>query len=248
MPFIDINCDLGEGMFSDSEIVPYISSASIACGGHFGTAETISNAIAICTKHQVATGAHPSYPDTENFGRKTISIPSGQLMGELKMQIDLFKKICIQAGISMHHIKLHGALYSDMANDEKLIFPFLELIRNHYPHTLVYGLAGSMFTTILKENGIKVAEEAFADRAYKPDGTLVPRSETGSVLTGKQEITEQVLGLILEKQINTLNKTCVRLMADTVCIHSDTPDAAGIAKTVHAALQGNDIIIKALPL
>jgi 5-oxoprolinase (ATP-hydrolysing) subunit A len=245
MAVIDLNCDMGEGQAVEAQLVPYITSASIACGGHCGDAASIEQSIRRCQQHGVAVGAHPSYPDTANFGRKSMTLPIPDLLASLAAQINLFKTICDHQGVAMYHIKPHGALYNDMANDAALSTAFAQWMQLHYPQTVVYMLSGSLCCTILQQHGITVAQEVFADRTYTDAGTLTPRSQPNALHTAQADTVAQVLALVQDQRVCSTNGLWLPIKADTVCLHSDTPHALPMATSIHQALMERNIILKA---
>jgi 5-oxoprolinase (ATP-hydrolysing) subunit A len=246
MVLIDLNCDMGEGQSVEAQLVPYITSASIACGGHCGDAASIEQAIRLCQQHGVAVGAHPSYPDTANFGRKSMAMPIPDLLASLAAQINLFKTIGEAQGVPMHHIKPHGALYNDMANDAALSRAFAQWLQQHYPQTVVYMLSGSLCCAILQQHVITVAQEVFADRTYTDAGTLTPRSQPNALHTHQADAVAQVLTLVQQQRVCSTNGLWLPLKADTVCLHSDTPHALPMAASIHQALIERGIILKPL--
>jgi 5-oxoprolinase (ATP-hydrolysing) subunit A len=245
MAVIDLNCDMGEGQSVEAQLVSYITSASIACGGHCGDAASIEQAIRLCQQHGVAVGAHPAYPDTANFGRKSMAMPIDDLLESLSQQIHLFTTMATAQGLPMHHIKPHGALYNDMANDAALSTAFAQWMQLHYPQTVVYMLSGSLCCTILQQHGITVAQEVFADRTYTDAGTLTPRSQPNALHTAQADTVAQVLALVQDQRVCSTNGLWLPIKADTVCLHSDTPHALPMATSIHQALMERNIILKA---
>jgi len=225
-----LNADVGEGMRNDTELMPYLTYANIACGGHFGTNETILKTIQLAGINSVKVGAHPSYPDPERFGRKSLEISREALEESLKKQIDLFLEQCELAAVKMNHIKLHGALYNDVFNSKELTLWFLGFIKNNYPNTIVFVPIASV-PLIPEESQKIVMIEAFADRNYNADLSLVSRSNSKAILGSIKKVITHVSSII-NNQIITIGgekKTC---SADTLCIHGDHPLAIEIAKKV----------------
>lgn len=245
MAITDLNCDMGEGQAAEAQIVPYMTSASIACGGHYGSAASIEQTIRLCQQYGVAVGAHPAYPDRINFGRESMDLPINELLAALSTQIDLFKTVCAAQGLSMHHIKPHGALYNDMANDAALGTAFAQWLQQTHPQTIVYMLSGSRCCSILQQHGIAVAQEVFADRTYTDAGTLTPRSERNAVHTQQVEVITQTLDLVQQQMVCSTNGQWIRVKADTVCLHSDTPHAATMAANMRKALIARGVTLKA---
>jgi len=223
-----LNADVGEGMRNDKELMPYLTYANIACGGHFGTDETIFNTLQLAKKNDVKVGAHPSYPDPENFGRKSLQISREELAKTLKKQIDQFIEQCELIPIKMNHIKLHGALYNDVFGSKEFTLWFISFIKENYPKTLVFipVFAESFITEVEKRI---VLIEAFADRNYNNDLTLVSRSNSKAILGSIKKIKEHVL-FISKGEIKTIEEEKKQCEADTLCVHGDHPLALKIAK------------------
>src|SRR5262245_8034460 len=180
MKTIDINCDLGEGMENDEAIMPYISSANIACGYHAGDEKMMKQTIELCKKYNVAVGAHPSYPDRENFGRTDMLLPPTEVYEIVIKQINVLEKIALANGASLHHVKPHGALYNMAARDRSLASLIALAILDTNSKYILYGLSGSYLVKEGKNHGLKIANEVFADRTYKDDGSLTSRNKPGA--------------------------------------------------------------------
>jgi len=243
--YIDINCDMGEGYPNDEEIMPFISSANIACGGHTGDENTIRKTIQLCIKHNVAAGAHPSFPDKENFGRINISINDEELLKSIQEQVLLFNQVVKECGITMHHIKLHGALYNYAANNRELAEKILETFKMFKTDVCLYGLSGSVYNHLARDKGFHVIDEVFADRTYQLDGSLTPRSSIGALIENDQQVLSQVLRFINEEKAVTLTGEEIPVKSGTVCIHGDGPRAAAFASMIHRELTMRNIRIKA---
>ncbi len=241
---IDINCDMGEGMQNDALLMPYISSANIACGYHAGDEATIKRTIELALENNVAIGAHPSYHDRENFGRLTQPIALVELAELISDQIFLFEKITNQMGCKIHHIKLHGALYNDCAKDvlsSKIVAQTIQAID---PSMMLYGLSGSHAIKEAKAIGLRSVQEVFADRTYQANGQLTPRYLDHALITDPNESAQQVLSMVLDQEIKTHDGTMIAVNAETVCIHGDHPEAIEIAKHLFTTLQQYKIEIK----
>ena len=226
MKQIDLNADLGESPIAiangtQQQLLQFITSANIACGGHAGDPATMRTTIQQCQKSNVAIGAHPSYPDRTNFGRTQIEISPAHLTASLTAQVESLIEIANELGVPVTHLKPHGALYNAAAQDARLAQIIVDSVR-HHPHLILYGLRGSVMLDVFQKAGFRTAREAFADRAYQPDGTLRPRHLPGAVLTDPHQIAANILALTHQ--------------ADTICIHSDTKNAPEIAQAVRAAL------------
>jgi len=243
MKTIDINCDMGEGMGNEEAIMPYINSCNIACGGHAGDATSMKFTLELAIKHGVNIGAHPSYPDKKNFGRQVMKISSEDLTTTIEDQIRALKIITESCGGKLHHIKPHGALYNEAAKDKHTANAVLNAINNFNTEFILYAPFKSMIANMALDRGIKVMFEAFADRTYDDNLQLVNRSIEGSVLENKEDIYEQVYGIIAQQQIASITGKQLHLEANTICIHGDNPKAAEIAEFLYKKLNSNSIDI-----
>ena len=238
---IDLNCDLGEG-YDDAAIMPYISSCNIACGGHYGNTITIEKAIALANDNGISIGAHPSYPDKENFGRKSMAMPIADLIPILAEQISKVDSLCKAAGTNLHHIKPHGALYNDIAKDRGLAIAVLQFCKEMYPDTIIYGMANSVVIDICKNLDLTVWPEAFADRNYDNHNTLSPRANQAAIIQKPQHIKNKLDQLLNYKLIDIQAKEH-HVQPKTICLHSDTESAVELAEIIHTHLTENDIQI-----
>ena len=225
---IDLNADLGEGVGNEARLMPLLSSCNIACGGHAGNSESIREMLALAKHHGVKAGAHPSYPDREHFGRKTLKLPPGALQKSLEEQIVLFQTVAAELGVDFHHIKAHGALYNDLSDDPALGASYLKALAPIRKHIRVFGPCGSGFVRLARERGFEVWEEAFADRGYNADGTLVSRRIEGSILTKPEAVWNQLREMILHGRVRTLEGSWIDISPRTYCLHGDTPNALEI--------------------
>lgn len=244
MHTIDLNCDLAEGGNSDEGLMPLISSCNIACGGHYGTAETVKTAVQLALQNKVKIGAHPSYPDKPNFGRKTMKIDLVALKESLKEQILLVKKVVEDLGGNLHHIKPHGALYNEIKNDKEKAEVLIELILEVGQELALFVPPKSVVKEIAAKNGIKTFTEGFADRAYKNDLSLVSRTEKDAVLHEKEAVFEQVYTMVKEGKIYSKNGEKIAVNFDTICVHSDTPNSVEILRYLHQEFRKENIKIK----
>ena len=243
---IDINCDMGEGIGNDALIMPFISSANIACGYHAGDEDTMKRTIELCLQNNVAIGAHPSFPDRENFGRTDLLLPTQEVYALIIKQIQLLEKIAGELGTSLHHVKLHGALYNMAARDKSLA-PVVSLAVKDYNKKLVlYGLSGSHLVREGKNIGLKTASEVFADRSYQDNGSLTPRHKPDALIEDTEKAVAQVLQMVNEGTVTGLSGKKIAIVADTVCIHGDGAHAVEFAKAIHQALKENSIEINAI--
>ncbi len=241
---IDLNCDMGEGMDNEADIMPFISSANIACGFHAGDEDTIKRTIELALEHNVAIGAHPSYEDRDNFGRVSQTISLLDLAELIAEQIYLFEKVAQPMGVNMHHIKLHGALYNDCAKDEIKSKIFIQTVQAINPELIVYGLSGSHTIQQAIILGQPYCSEVFADRTYQNNGQLTPRQMANALLTDNEAVCNQVLEMVLNKSVTTIYGDLIKINADTVCLHGDNIHAIELAKAIHTTLKNNNIEIK----
>lgn len=241
---IDLNADLGEGAGSDAAVLPLLTSASIACGAHAGSPEVIHETIRLALTHRVAIGAHPSYPDREGFGRRPMRLSPQQLTDTVAEQIDAVAEAAREAGTRLQHVKPHGALYNQAAGDRSLARAIGEAVRRIDPSLIVVALAGSAMVAVLREMGLKVAQEAFIDRGYTPTGTLVPRGQAGAVITDAVDAARRAVRLTEARAVVAADGRSIRIDADTLCIHGDTPQAAGLVGAVRNALAEAGIAVR----
>lgn len=241
---IDLNCDMGEGMDNEAAIMPFISSANIACGFHAGNEYTIKKTIEIALEHGVAIGAHPGYDDPENFGRLSQPISVLDLAELINEQIYIFEKIASPMGAEIHHVKLHGALYNDCAKDATLSKIFVQTIQSIYPDVYIYGLSESKTIQQAIILGQPYMQEVFADRTYQKDGSLTPRHMQGALIVQIEDACKQALKLVMHKKVHTLQDQIIQLPADTICIHGDGHQAIDMAKAIYTTLKEKGIEIK----
>jgi len=225
---IDINCDMGEGMLNDALLMPFISSANIACGYHAGNEDIIKSTIELALENNVAIGAHPSYNDKENFGRLSQSISLIELAELISDQIFLFEKITNQMGCKIHHVKLHGALYNDCAKDALYSKIVAQTIQAIDPSMMLYGLSGSHSIKEARAIGLRTVQEVFADRTYQANGQLTPRYLDHALIKDPNDSAKQVLSMVLNQALKTVDGTMIAVNAETICIHGDHPGAVEI--------------------
>jgi len=260
-PGIDLNCDMGEGMATDAAIFPYISSANIACGGHAGDADTMRRTVELALQHGVAIGAHPSYPDRAGFGRVDIlgvSLRPEDLTGLLFEQMHRLQSVCREFGVRLRHVKPHGALYNRAAVDVAVSTLIVRAIADLDDSLLLYGLSGSALGSVAETMGMRFVSEVFADRTYRADGTLTPRTEAGALIVDGGLAVEQVLRMVREGVVlaggtgvalaagaGSGNSVPVPIRAETVCLHGDGAHAVEFARLIYAALTERGIRISA---
>ncbi len=247
---IDLNCDLGEYESlkqgdTDAAIMPFISSCNIACGGHAGNTEVMTQTIRLAKTHQVAMGAHPSYPDRENFGRCPMDLPPHELKASIRDQILLLVDRVNQQHMSLNHVKPHGALYNQAAEDLPLATLLVETVAEIDDKLMFYGLAHSAMATAAEQVGVRFVAEAFADRAYTVDKTLVPRNQAGAVLTDQNSMLERVISMVQQQSILAITGENIMIKAETICLHGDHHGSLPTAQRLHQGLQAAGIQIRA---
>ncbi|MEM0940035.1 MAG: 5-oxoprolinase subunit PxpA [Bacteroidota bacterium] len=243
---IDLNADLGEHPNSDLDerIMPYLSSCNIACGGHIGNAESVKYTVELAKQFSIKIGAHPSFPDSINFGRKVMNIHPDKLKSSLKKQIDLVNDSAERSEIPLHHVKPHGALYNLAAYDQETSALICEVIAQINPKLKLYGLAHAIIEKVAGSYGLQFVPEAFADRQYRVDRTLLPRSEKGAVLSNEKNVLDQVEELVFNKRV--FADCWISIDSETICLHSDTKGAINLAAKIRKHLESKGAIIAAV--
>ena len=235
---IDFNSDLGEGAGTEMALMPLITSANIACGGHAGNENTMRATVELAMRNKVAIGAHPGYPDRERFGRVPMDIPARELIEAIRRQIDSLIGVASRMGARVTHVKAHGALYNqgerDAAMARNIIFGIQAATGGH--ELVIFAPPGSAMVQEATGMGMKVAREGFVDRAYEADGTLQSRSIAGSVLTNPADAVRQALSFVKEGGVAAVGGSFLKLEVDTLCVHGDTAGAPEIARAVRDAL------------
>jgi UPF0271 protein len=240
---IDFNCDLGEGGGADGELMPWITSANIACGGHAGDVVTMRETVALAEAHGVAVGAHPGFLDRENFGRREQELTAGALRELVTSQIE-----ALRGCGSVRHVKPHGALYNQAARDPEMAKIVAEAVYEIDPKLILFGLAGSELVRAGRKRGLRVANEVFADRTYQADGSLTPRSRSDAVITDEAAAVAQVVRMLREGWVRSTDGSTVPIEADTVCLHGDGPKAVAMARRLNEALRDSGIKIRRFDL
>jgi UPF0271 protein len=243
---IDINCDLGEGLSNDSELMKFISSANIACGYHAGDDATIRKTIELCMKHDVAIGAHPGFNDKENFGRTEQEISDDELYNLLFEQLEIISAICNEMNTTLHHVKPHGALYTMAAKNQLMSKTIAKAVFDFNPSLVLYGLSGSFLISEAKNVGLKTADEVFADRTYQSDGSLTSRKEKNALITNTNDCLLQVMQMIVENSVTTVEQKIIPIQAETLCIHGDGEHAVDFARVIYSTLNQEGIKIKTI--
>ncbi|NTV10000.1 MAG: 5-oxoprolinase subunit PxpA [Zoogloea sp.] len=237
MTSIDLNADLGEGCGDDAALLALVTSANIACGGHAGDAASMLATVRAAQQHGVAIGAHPAYPDRENFGRLDMDLPPDELQASIESQIRALAVIVEQAGASLSHVKPHGALYNRAARDAAVGAVVIDAVRAVDVRLALVVLAGSPLAAQARAAGLGVIEEAFPDRGYRADGSLVPRSQPGALVEDAEEVLARSLEMVRAGRVRAVGGEWLAIRADTLCLHGDGPHALVFARRLRAGLE-----------
>ncbi len=243
---IDLNSDLGEGAGNDAAIMPFVTSANIACGAHAGDDATMRETIALALRHGVAVGAHPGYRDRENFGRVALELPREQLLDDLRSQVAALRSAATEAGTALAHVKAHGALYNRGEREASVAEIIVESVRP-WPGLRLFVPPGSAMERAARASGTPVAREGFVDRAYEPDGTLRSRRLPGAVLDDPAAAAAQALSLARDGGVRAFDGSFLALEVDTLCLHGDAPAAPRVARAVREALDAAGIAVRPMP-
>jgi len=237
---------MGEGIGNDEAIMPFISSANIACGYHAGNEETMKQTIELAIKNKAAVGAHPSFFDKENFGRIERDLPVDEIYDLVILQLRTIDKIIKKSGQKLHHVKPHGALYNMSAKDPQIAKAIAHAVKDFDDKLILFGLSGSYSVNEANAIDLKTANEVFADRTYQDDGSLTLRSQANALIGDVEKSIQQVLKMIREKSVTSVNGKNVSIIADTICIHGDGKNAVEFARQIFQNLIQNNIDIKAI--
>lgn len=232
---------MGEGVGNDASLMPYISSCSIACGGHVGDENSIKETLRLAKQFGVKVGAHPAYPDSEHFGRKSMQLSNEELEKSLVEQLTLFLKCCEQTNSPVNHIKPHGALYNDLFHDPSKAEVFVAVMKTLFPQATLYCSPGSLIEKEAIRSGIHIKREGFMDRTYNEDGTLRSRLLKGAVLTDLKQVGSQVLSIVKEQVVPVFGGEFIPLSVQTLCLHGDHPQAVELIQSVDRLLKLNGI-------
>lgn len=243
---IDLNCDMGESfgvykMGYDEELIKYVSSANIACGFHAGDPTWMRRTVQLAEQHGVAVGAHPSFPDLRGFGRRNMAVTPQELIDDLVYQIGALQ--AFTKSKRLQHVKPHGAMYNMAVVDAEIAKAVCEAVLEVDPEMVLVVLAGSPWAEIAQRMGLRIAREAYADRAVNADGTLVPRSRPGAVIHHEDEVVERCVKLVTEHKVRAITGEEIEVHADTLCLHSDTPGSAALAAAIRTALEKSGVQI-----
>ncbi len=247
---IDLNCDLGEiegpeGEALDQQMMQYVSSINVACGGHAGDVDRIRKVVEWAIDRGIAIGAHPGYADRINFGRVVVPMSPQEIHELIVQQVNVVARIATEYGGRLHHVKPHGALYNLAATSRETADAIARAVHAIDPKCLLIGLSGSQLIHAAESLGLPAINEVFADRNYAADGTLVPRQHPHAVLHDPQEIAVRAASMIKSGQVTAIDGTCVALKCDSLCLHSDTPAAVSIAHAIHIEFSRRNLVIHA---
>ncbi|WP_339756363.1 5-oxoprolinase subunit PxpA [uncultured Winogradskyella sp.] len=240
---IDINADVGEGIGNESDIIPYLSSCNIACSGHAGDIKTMTEVVKLAKRHNVKIGAHPSFPDKTNFGRVDMKISAANLYSILKQQIRALLSILHNENAQLHHIKPHGALYNLAARDEKTALVIIEVLKSIAMPIKLYAPYKSKIAELASNENIPVTFEAFVDRNYNDDLSLVSRKKNNALLSDKDEVLQHVLRMVKHQKVKTISGVEVPIKASTFCVHGDANNAIKILKYLNRELPKHQVEI-----
>ena len=246
---VDVNCDLGESfgryqLGEQEEVLKYVTSANIACGFHAGDPTVMRKTVALAVENDVRIGAHPSFPDLIGFGRRQMQVAPHEAYDMVVYQIGALDAFLRLHNTQLQHVKPHGALYNMAAVDPSLAEAIAQAVKDVSPSLVLYGLAGSELTKAGEKLGLTVAHEVFADRTYQPDGTLTPRTEANALITDEQQSLDQIRQMVMEGSVRAVDGTIVKLQADTICVHGDSPHAVAFARRIYNDLRKNGVNVQ----
>jgi UPF0271 protein len=248
---IDLNCDMGESFGAyrighDAEVMPFITSANVACGFHAGDPGVMRRTVRLAREHSVAVGAHPGLPDLVGFGRRELKIGAGDLEDAVVYQVGALAAIAASEGVRLQHVKAHGALYNMAAKDAVLADAIATAVASVDRGLILFGLPGSALLAAGERHGLPVAAEAFADRAYTPDGSLVSRLKPGAVIHDAPAVVARVVRMVTQGGVLAIDGSDVRLDATTVCTHGDTPGAHELVRLIREGLERAGVEVRPL--
>jgi UPF0271 protein len=248
---VDLNCDMGESfgrweLGADAEVMPHITSANIACGAHAGDAAIMRRTLRLARQHGVACGAHPGFADLAGFGRREIPMTPEEIADLVIVQIGALQAIARSDGMRLTHVKPHGALYNMAARLPLLADAIAAAVASLVPDLVLFCLAGSPMIAAAERAGLTAAAEGFADRSYEPDGSLTPRSVAGSVIHDREQVVARAVRMVRESKVTARNGEDIELRIETICVHGDTPGAAGLARALRAGLEAAGVSVAAV--
>lgn len=246
---IDLNADVGESFgrwqLGDDDLLNVISSASVACGFHAGDPLTLTRTVRVASQRGVMVGAHVSYRDLAGFGRRFLDASPAELAADVAYQLGGLDGICRRFGVRVGYLKPHGALYGAIVEHEQQAAAVVDAVLAYDPSLPVVGSPGSVFLRLATESGLRVVREGFADRGYRSDATLVPRSEAGALITDPEQVAERVLRMVTEQTVVSVDGAVVPIEVDSICLHGDTNNAMELARAVRDRLEGAGVRIRA---
>jgi UPF0271 protein len=245
MVSIDLNCDLGEGAVADESVMPYITSANIACGFHASDPVLMRKTVELAARHGVAIGAHPSYPDRAEFGRSAMERRAEEIAADVTYQVGALWAFCRSQGVPLHHVKPHGALYNQAAVSLPVAFAIARAVQKIDADLILVCLANSAMVAAARQAGVAYVQEAFADRAYTREGRLTPREQPGAVLHDAALIAERARKMVTGKTVAAIDGTEPPLDFDTLCVHGDTAGAVEIVRAIRRSLEEANVTVRA---
>lgn len=246
---VDLNCDLGEGfgryaLGSDDEVIPLVSSVNVACGMHAGDPLTMGATVCRAAVAGVAVGAHPGYPDLQGFGRRDMALALDEIYAFVLYQVGALSGFARAEGVSLRHVKPHGQLYNRAAKDAACAEAIVRAVKDFDPRLVLVGLADSALVRAGERAGLRVAHEFFADRSYADDGSLVPRSQPGALITDEGEAVKRTVRAIRDGVVTTRDGHDIEVCAQTICLHGDSPHALAFAHRLREGLEQAGIAIR----
>jgi UPF0271 protein len=240
---VDLNCDVGEGAPDDAALIALVTSVNVACGGHAGDAETMGRTVALAAARGAAIGAHPGYADRAGMGRRELGLPPDDIAALVTGQVAALDTIARAAGARLAHVKLHGALYNTAARAAAVADAAARAVAGFDPGLIFVGLPGSEHERAAARAGLRFAAEAFADRTYRADGQLTPRSEPGAFVEDPDQAVRRMLALLRDGQVETTAGTFIPMRADTICLHGDDPRALAFARALTDGLRAAGVAL-----
>jgi len=245
---VDLNCDMGEsfGIYTlglDEEVMPLITSANIACGFHAGDPQVLRRTVELAAKYGVAVGAHVSYPDLVGFGRRAMAVDPTELENDLIYQMGAIQAFCKVVGVPLRHVKPHGALYNTAQRDRRTAEAVARAVASFDPNLLIFAQSGSVMAEVAREAGLRVVQEVFADRAYTPEGQLVSRRLPGAVIHDAETVAQRALEMVTTGYVTAVDGSRVPVVAESICVHGDTPDAVNLIRRIRERLEGAGVVV-----
>jgi UPF0271 protein len=246
---VDLNGDVGESFGAyrsgqDELLLPFLSSASVACGFHAGDPRVMRTTVALAKAHGVAVGAHPGFPDLVGFGRRNLAASPQEIEDDVTYQIGALMAVAARQGVRLRHVKPHGALYNLAAVQAEVADAVARATASIDPSLMLFGLSGSELIAAARRHGLRGVSEVFADRAYQPDGSLVPRTQAGAVIHEPARVVARAVQMAATQTVEANDGTTVALVVDTLCVHGDTPGAADLARVLREALRGGGVRVE----